>query len=256
MSSPSPARKITAIRQPGQVLRRRLHAAVARRPWWRCRSHVPQRSPDERTRKADLRRVPPPLARRSRRLLGRAGGAHRLAAAVRRRVCDTSRPPFARWFVGGTTNLCHNAVDRHLAARADAAGADLRLDRDRQRARLQLRRAARGGPAHGRGAARARRGQGRSRAALHADDPRGGVRDAGLRADRRDPLGRVRRLRQRQPGEPDRRRRAEGRRQRRRRQPRRQGHRLQAAARRGDRARAAQAGEASCWSTAAWRRWR
>ena len=34
---------------------------------------------------------------------------------------DTSRPPFARWFVGGTTNLCHNAVDRHLAARAAAA---------------------------------------------------------------------------------------------------------------------------------------
>jgi len=33
-------------------------------------------------------------------------------------VCDASRPPFARWFVGGTTNLCHNAVDRHLAARA------------------------------------------------------------------------------------------------------------------------------------------
>ncbi|MES2958617.1 MAG: propionate--CoA ligase [Pseudomonadota bacterium] len=33
-------------------------------------------------------------------------------------VCDYSRPPFARWFVGGTTNLCHNAVDRHLALRA------------------------------------------------------------------------------------------------------------------------------------------
>ncbi len=32
-------------------------------------------------------------------------------------VCDYSKPPFARWFVGGTTNLCHNAVDRHLAAR-------------------------------------------------------------------------------------------------------------------------------------------
>jgi propionyl-CoA synthetase len=31
---------------------------------------------------------------------------------------DYSRPPFARWFPGGTTNLCHNAVDRHLAARA------------------------------------------------------------------------------------------------------------------------------------------
>jgi propionyl-CoA synthetase len=34
------------------------------------------------------------------------------------RVLDYSRPPFARWFVGGETNLCHNAVDRHLAARA------------------------------------------------------------------------------------------------------------------------------------------
>ncbi|QRK09132.1 propionate--CoA ligase [Archangium violaceum] len=34
------------------------------------------------------------------------------------KVLDDSRPPFARWFVGGRTNLCHNAVDRHLADRA------------------------------------------------------------------------------------------------------------------------------------------
>ncbi|KQW00578.1 propionate--CoA ligase [Rhizobacter sp. Root1221] len=34
-------------------------------------------------------------------------------------VCDYSRPPMARWFAGGRLNLCHNAVDRHLAARAD-----------------------------------------------------------------------------------------------------------------------------------------
>ena len=34
-------------------------------------------------------------------------------------VCDYSNPPFARWFVGGTTNLCHNAVDRHLKERAN-----------------------------------------------------------------------------------------------------------------------------------------
>jgi propionyl-CoA synthetase len=33
-------------------------------------------------------------------------------------VLDYSRPPFARWFNGGTTNLCHNAIDRHLATRA------------------------------------------------------------------------------------------------------------------------------------------
>jgi len=37
------------------------------------------------------------------------------------RVLDYSRPPFARWFVGGETNLCHNALDRHLAARGEQA---------------------------------------------------------------------------------------------------------------------------------------
>ena len=35
------------------------------------------------------------------------------------RVLDYSQPPFARWFVGGRTNLCHNAVDRHLATQRD-----------------------------------------------------------------------------------------------------------------------------------------
>ena len=36
-------------------------------------------------------------------------------------ICDYSNPPFAKWFVGGKTNLCHNAVDRHLKDRADQA---------------------------------------------------------------------------------------------------------------------------------------
>ncbi|TMG83959.1 MAG: propionate--CoA ligase [Betaproteobacteria bacterium] len=36
-------------------------------------------------------------------------------------VLDYSRPPFARWFVGGRSNLCHNAIDRHLATRGDQA---------------------------------------------------------------------------------------------------------------------------------------
>ena len=35
-----------------------------------------------------------------------------------RQVLDFSRPPFAHWFVGARTNLCHNAVDRHLKDRA------------------------------------------------------------------------------------------------------------------------------------------
>lgn len=34
-------------------------------------------------------------------------------------VCDYTNPPFAKWFAGGETNLCHNAVDRHLATRPD-----------------------------------------------------------------------------------------------------------------------------------------
>jgi len=38
-----------------------------------------------------------------------------------RQGCDYSNPPFARWFVGGTTNLCHNAVDRHLIGRSSQA---------------------------------------------------------------------------------------------------------------------------------------
>ena len=35
------------------------------------------------------------------------------------RVLDYSCPPFARWFTGGETNLCYNAIDRHLAHRAN-----------------------------------------------------------------------------------------------------------------------------------------
>jgi propionyl-CoA synthetase len=33
------------------------------------------------------------------------------------KVLEYPRPPFAKWFVGGETNLCHNALDRHLQAR-------------------------------------------------------------------------------------------------------------------------------------------
>ncbi|MDI1275300.1 propionate--CoA ligase [Polaromonas sp.] len=37
------------------------------------------------------------------------------------RVCNYDKPPFVHWFEGGTTNLCHNAVDRHLKDRASQA---------------------------------------------------------------------------------------------------------------------------------------
>jgi propionyl-CoA synthetase len=35
------------------------------------------------------------------------------------KICDFSKPPFAKWFVGGETNLCYNAIDRHLPLRAN-----------------------------------------------------------------------------------------------------------------------------------------
>jgi len=34
------------------------------------------------------------------------------------RILEYTHPPFRKWFVGGETNLCFNAVDRHLADRA------------------------------------------------------------------------------------------------------------------------------------------
>jgi len=35
-------------------------------------------------------------------------------------VLDYTNPPFAKWFVGGKTNLCFNAVDRWLESQADS----------------------------------------------------------------------------------------------------------------------------------------
>ena len=37
------------------------------------------------------------------------------------RVCNYDNPPFVKWFEGGLTNICHNAVDRHLKDRAEQA---------------------------------------------------------------------------------------------------------------------------------------
>ncbi|BAV99134.1 propionate--CoA ligase [Streptomyces sp. NPDC005318] len=35
------------------------------------------------------------------------------------RILDYTNPPFRRWFAGGETNLCYNALDRHLDERGD-----------------------------------------------------------------------------------------------------------------------------------------
>ena len=208
------------------VLRHRLHAAASRR---RPMVALPASTPRGTTHlsrcphRRGLRRLPSPLARRSRRVLGRAGRADRLAA---RRSTRSATTAGRRSRAGSSAARPTCATTRSTATwrRAPTQHALIYVSTETgERARLQLRRAARRSAAHGRVLLSLGVGPGRPRADLHADDSGGGVRDAGLRAHRRDPFGGVRRLRQRQPGEPDRRRRAEGDRQRRCRQPRRQG---------------------------------
>jgi propionyl-CoA synthetase len=53
-------------------------------------------------------------------------------------ICDYSNPPFAKWFVGGVTNLCHNAVDRHLEGPSRPGRIDFCIDRDRPGKGLQF----------------------------------------------------------------------------------------------------------------------
>lgn len=36
-------------------------------------------------------------------------------------VLDYSKPPFTKWFIGGETNLCYNAIDRWLETQSDKA---------------------------------------------------------------------------------------------------------------------------------------
>ena len=72
-------------------------------------------------------------------------------------VLDYSKPPFAKWFVGGTTNLCHNAIDRHLADARRSDRADLHLDRNRRRKNLHVPPAVPRGQSHGGNAEGARR---------------------------------------------------------------------------------------------------
>ena len=97
-------------------------------------------------------------------------------------VLDYTRPPFARWFVGGRTNLCHNAIDRHLATRGSQK-ALIYISTETGESRTYTLRGAsrRGEPLCGRAEGRGR-GSRRSRADLHADDRRGCVRDARVRA--------------------------------------------------------------------------
>jgi propionyl-CoA synthetase len=149
-------------------------------------------------------------------------------------ICDYSNPPFAKWFVGGETNLCHNAVDRHLAERADQPALifvstetdtektytyrDLHAEVQRMAAILQDLGVVKGDRVLD----------------LHAHDRRSGVCHAGLRALGCHPFGGVWRFCLALAGHPHRRRFAQSHHQRRRGFAQGQGRGLQAAAGRSD----------------------
>ena len=139
------------------------------------------------------------------------------------RIANWSFDPVEiKWFEDGVLNLCHNCVDRHLDARSADVAIVWEGDEPGVTRTLTYRRAPRRGGADGEQPEGARRRQGRPRHALHADDPRGGGGDARLRADRRGPQRRLRRLLARSAARPDRGLREPLRRHRRRRQARRQ----------------------------------
>ena len=113
------------------------------------------------------------------------------------KVKNTSFDPHhvsIKWFEDGVTNVAQNCIDRHLAQARRPGRHHLGRRRSQGRPQDHLSRAARRGVPLRQRAQGARRQEGRPRHHLPADDPRGGVRDARLRAHRRRPFGGVRRL--------------------------------------------------------------
>ena len=113
------------------------------------------------------------------------------------KVKNTSFDPHhvsIKWFEDGTTNAAYNCIDRHLAKRGDQIAIIWEGDDPKDSQEDHLPRAARRGLPLGQRAAQPQCREGRPRHHLPADDPRGRLRHARLRAHRRHPFGGVRRL--------------------------------------------------------------
>jgi propionyl-CoA synthetase len=54
------------------------------------------------------------------------------------KVLSYDNPPFAKWFEGGLTNLCYNAVDRHLKDRPDQLCFGCRFNRNQCRKSIHI----------------------------------------------------------------------------------------------------------------------
>ena len=121
-------------------------------------------------------------------------------------VLDDTNKPFFKWFTGGRTNIVHNAIDRHLRTHrknklaliwegedgSERTFSYFALNREVSKFANVLKALGvqEGRPGHH----------------LHGPRPRAAVRHAGLRQDRRDPLGGLRRLLGRGAARPHRRR--------------------------------------------------
>ena len=120
-----------------------------------------------------------------------------------RKRSTTQRAPFYRWFPDGGSTPAYNALDRHVAAAAATQTAliyDSPVTGDR-RTYTYARTAGRGGEVRRRaGASASARATGWS--IYMPMIPEAVDRDAGLRAARRGPLGRLRRLRRRRSSPP------------------------------------------------------
>ena len=107
-----------------------------------------------------------------------------------------------RWYHDGMLNVSANCLDRHLAKRADQTAIIWEGDDPAKSKHITYRELHAEVCRLANALKELRRQEGRPRHHLPADDPRGGLRHAGLRAHRRHPLRGVRRLLARQPGRP------------------------------------------------------
>ncbi len=177
----------------------------------------------------------PAFARRARGVLGRGRSLDRLGRAVpagARRLAQAVLPLVLR---SAAEHLLQRARPARRAWACRPAGADLRLSARRQGLDAHVPRPARRRRAFRRRACRTGCRAGRPRHRLHADGAGGRDRDARLRAPRRDPFRRLRRVRGERARDADRGREAEGDRHGLVRDRAGADRRVQAAARRGDR---------------------
>ncbi len=127
-----------------------------------------------------------------------------------KRVFDKDAGVYGRWFTGAVCNTCYNAIDRHVErGRGDQPAIIYDSPVTNTKRVITYAELLREVSDARRGPAGLRRRQGRPRHPLHADGARGAVRHVCLRAHRRDPFGRVRRVRRERACDAHRRRQAE-----------------------------------------------